>query len=67
MNARVLIVDNYDSFTYNLAQGFGMLGAVAMRVGKKLEWDAKNLKATNCPEADQYIRKTYRKGWVLNG
>ncbi len=36
-------------------------------VGKKLEWDAKNLKATNCPEADQYIRKTYRKGWVLNG
>jgi predicted dehydrogenase len=44
-----------------------MLGAVAMRVGKKLEWDAKNLKATNAPEADQYIRKTYRKGWVLNG
>jgi len=44
-----------------------MLGLVAYRVGKKLEWDAKNLKATNCPEADQYIRKTYRKGWVLNG
>jgi len=36
-------------------------------VGKKLEWDAKNMKATNCPEADRYIRKTYRKGWVLNG
>jgi len=36
-------------------------------VGKKLKWDAKNLKATNCPKADQYIRKTYRKGWVLNG
>ncbi|MCP4259409.1 MAG: Gfo/Idh/MocA family oxidoreductase [Planctomycetes bacterium] len=44
-----------------------MLALVSYRVGKKLQWDAKNLKATNCPEADQYIRKTYRKGWVLNG
>ena len=44
-----------------------LLAMVAYRVGKKLDWDAKNLKATNCPAADQYIRKTYRKGWVLNG
>jgi predicted dehydrogenase len=44
-----------------------MLALVAYRVGKKLEWDAKNLKATNCSEADRYIRKEYRPGWVLNG
>lgn len=44
-----------------------MLALVAYRVGQKLEWDAENLRASNCPEADQYIRKTYRKGWVLNG
>jgi len=44
-----------------------LLALAAYRVGKKLEWDAKKLKATNCPEADQYIRKTYREGWVLNG
>jgi len=44
-----------------------LLALVACRVGKKLKWDAENLKATNCPEADQYIRKTYRNGWVLNG
>ena len=44
-----------------------LLALVAYRVGKKLEWDSKNLKATNCPEADKYIRKTYRSGWVLNG
>ena len=44
-----------------------LLALAAYRVGKKLDWDAKNLKATNCPEVDQYIRKTYRKGWVLNG
>ncbi len=44
-----------------------LLALVAYRVGRKLEWDAKNLKATNCPEADKYIRKEYRQGWVLNG
>ena len=44
-----------------------MLALVAYRMGKKLEWDAESLRATNCPEADQLIRKTYREGWVLNG
>jgi len=44
-----------------------LLALAAYRVGKKLDWDAKNLKASNCPEVDQYIRKTYRKGWTLNG
>jgi predicted dehydrogenase len=41
------------------------LGNVAYRLGKKLEWDPVNLKATNCPEADRLIRKTYRPGWRL--
>jgi len=44
-----------------------LLALAAYRVGKKLDWDAKNLKAANCPQVDQYIRKTYRKGWILNG
>lgn len=39
------------------------LGNVAYRVGKKLHWDAKAMKATNAPEADQFIRREYRKGW----
>ena len=42
-----------------------LLGAVAYKVGKKLQWDAANLKATNCPEADQFINKEYREGWTL--
>ena len=42
-----------------------LLGAVAFRTGKKLEWDAENMKATNCPEADQYLSRTYRKGWEV--
>ena len=44
-----------------------LLSLVAYRLGRKLDWDAKNLKATNCPEADKYIHKTYRQGWTLNG
>ena len=41
------------------------LGNVAYRAGKKLEWDAAAMKATNCPEADAFIRREYRKGWKL--
>jgi predicted dehydrogenase len=41
------------------------LGNVAYRLGKKLDWDPKALQATNCPEATQLIRKTYRDGWSL--
>jgi len=41
------------------------LGNVAYRSGKKIHWDPKALKATNAPEADHFIRRTYRKGWKL--
>jgi predicted dehydrogenase len=39
------------------------LGNVAYRTGKKLEWDYVSLRARNAPEADQFIRRPYRKGW----
>ncbi|MBU6399167.1 MAG: Gfo/Idh/MocA family oxidoreductase [Verrucomicrobia bacterium] len=42
-----------------------LLGNVAYRMGRKLEWDAKSLRATNCPEADDYLQYYYRKGWSL--
>ncbi len=42
-----------------------LLGMVAYRSGKKIEWDAENLKVTNSPEAQQFVHKEYRKGWVL--
>jgi len=44
-----------------------MLALVAYRVGKKLQWSADSLQAKGCPEADKFIKKQYRKGWVLNG
>ena len=40
-----------------------LLGNVAIRTGKKTEWDTVNLRAKNVPEAAAYIRREYRKGW----
>ena len=43
-----------------------LLGTVAFRAGKPLDWDALALKATNAPEADAIIRQPeYRKGWGM--
>ncbi|OHB71428.1 MAG: oxidoreductase [Planctomycetes bacterium RBG_13_63_9] len=42
-----------------------LLGNVAYRAGEKLQWDPEALKATNCPQAEQYIRREYREGWTL--
>jgi predicted dehydrogenase len=41
------------------------LGNIAFRLGKKIEWDAANLRCPNAPEANAIIRRVYRKGWVL--
>jgi hypothetical protein len=41
------------------------LGNVAYRVGKKIIWDSVKMRASNAPEADQYIRREYSKGWEL--
>jgi predicted dehydrogenase len=42
-----------------------LLGCVAMRVGKKLEWDGPNMRALNAPEADAFVKRTYRAGWEI--
>jgi predicted dehydrogenase len=41
------------------------LGNVAYRAGRRLVWDAANMRATNCPEAERFLRREYRKGWSL--
>ena len=42
-----------------------LLGNVAYRAGKKLEWDAAKLRAWNYPEAEQFVQHQYRKGWKI--
>ena len=41
-----------------------MLGIVALRMGKPIEWDSENLKAKGMPEADKWIHLEMRKKWL---
>jgi len=41
-----------------------LLGNLSVRTGKRIEWDAKNMKVTNLPEANRYVNPPYRKGWA---
>ena len=40
-----------------------LLGVVALRAGRKIEYDAANMRVTNVPEANQYLQREYRTGW----
>jgi hypothetical protein len=40
-----------------------LLGNLAVRLNKPIDWDAASLAVKNAPEATQYIRREYRKGW----
>ena len=42
-----------------------LLGNVALRLGKRVEWDSQKLLVKNAPEAAPLIRRAYRKGWEL--
>jgi len=42
-----------------------LLGAVALRAGKKIEWDAENMKVTNNEDANKFLYREYRPGWEL--
>ncbi|MFH1370542.1 MAG: Gfo/Idh/MocA family oxidoreductase [Planctomycetota bacterium] len=42
-----------------------LLGSVAVRTGKLLEWDGPNMKITNVPEVNELLRRNYRDGWTL--
>jgi hypothetical protein len=42
-----------------------LLGCVALRSGKKLEWDGPNMRAKNAPEAAAFIKPQMRSGWKL--
>ena len=39
------------------------LGNIALRTGHRIEWDPLAFRVTNCQEANQYLRREYRKGF----
>ena len=43
-----------------------LLGCVAVRAGRKIEWDGPNMVAKNCPEAAAFIKREDRAGWALS-
>ncbi len=42
-----------------------LLGGVALRAGKKVEYDAENVKITNIADANKFLVRDYRKGWEM--
>jgi hypothetical protein len=57
----------FSNFDYAAQMTEAMLvGNIALRLGKSLDWDAQNMRATNCSEADQFVKPEYRAGWTLD-
>ncbi len=44
-----------------------LLGLVAHRAGKRLEYDPATGRITNSDEANEWLKRPYRSGWTLNG
>jgi predicted dehydrogenase len=42
-----------------------LLGIVALRAGKKIQYDGTNMRVTNMPDANQYLDREARAGWTL--
>jgi predicted dehydrogenase len=42
-----------------------LLGVLALRMRRRIDWDADNLRAAGLPAADAIIRGSYRAGWEI--
>jgi Oxidoreductase family, C-terminal alpha/beta domain len=43
-----------------------LAGNLAVRLGKKIDWDMKNMEARGLPEVKAMLKRAYRKGWEPN-
>ena len=42
-----------------------LLGVASLRAGRKIYWDAANMKATGVPDLDGIFKEPYRSGWEI--
>jgi len=44
-----------------------LLGCVALRLGEgvRMDWDGPNMKSTNLPDAERFVRRQDRAGWAV--
>ncbi|MBN1852981.1 MAG: Gfo/Idh/MocA family oxidoreductase [Pirellulales bacterium] len=42
-----------------------LLGNIAIRTGKRIEWDGDAMRITNEPDANKYVSEPYHNGWSL--
>lgn len=61
-----ICVSNFHNYAVPLTETV-LLGNLAVWVGegKRVEWDATNLKSPNTPEVESLVKPTYREGYTL--
>jgi hypothetical protein len=40
-----------------------LAGNLAVRLGKKIDWDMQNMEARGLPEVKAMLKRVYRAGW----
>jgi len=55
---------NFPDFASPLTEVM-LLGGLALRTGRTIEWEAEKMQAKGCPEAGRFIGRDYRKGWRI--
>jgi predicted dehydrogenase len=58
-----LAYSNFDVAS-QLTESF-LLGNIAIKTGKRIEWDGPNCRITNYPEANHLVNIAYRHGWEV--
>ena len=52
----------FDGFASRLTETM-LVANLALRTGRKIDWDAETMTARGCPEAAPFITRAYRTGW----